>query len=457
MTEKTSQNPPGMLDQGEQKEHNRTYNFFCWLFLLGVWGIVIAGIVLYFVKSYTSNTIYVALGIVYFIYLILEFCSPTSRYLLHKRKDQHMYEKMGKLFKTPPEIQFHCECYHYRTVHYTTRTKYGVQHHTRQEKVVTHRETFDLPYYSERDVSGLFYLNCDAAYVQSKHYIKLKLKEEINFADEVSYMDYENEKEKFWERNRFRDRYFNFWETREIPGLTHHNLVKLTENEPVFVNYFFFFICVILTFCEVYKSWINFLCVYQKFTVRKLVSTRYNLNKPAYHGFIPQLNFLNQKFNYQPEYYNYINNDHRAQMPTPAELEKAKKYKDKIPKYQLSNNYGVVVGNPGYSNYDPNQPPPAFASVAGEVALDDNQVNASGALPQGFGQPGFQFNISPSAPSADEQLPPPPQYPPPAQFTPMTQYAAPQQFPHSPQFPPSPQNPYYPFNSEKQSLLHRPQ
>ena len=38
-------------------------------------------------------------------------------------------------------------------------------------------------YYSERDVSGLFYLNCDKAMVKQKRFIKLKLKEESNFSD----------------------------------------------------------------------------------------------------------------------------------------------------------------------------------------------------------------------------------------------------------------------------------
>ena len=39
---------------------------------------------------------------------------------------------------------------------------------TERVRVTTHKETYYFPYYSERDVSGLFYLDCDRAYLQRK-------------------------------------------------------------------------------------------------------------------------------------------------------------------------------------------------------------------------------------------------------------------------------------------------
>ena len=102
---------------------------------------------------------------------------------------------MGKLFQTPPEINFHCECYHMVTRIHTSVDKDGhVNTYTTTEKVVTYREIYKLPYYSARDVSGLFYLNCERANIEKKYYIKLELKEEINFADAISLYDYEKEK-----------------------------------------------------------------------------------------------------------------------------------------------------------------------------------------------------------------------------------------------------------------------
>ena len=55
----------------------------------------------------------------------------------------------------------------------------------------------------------------------------------------------------------------------------------------------------------------------------------------------------------------------------------AEKYKNKVPDYKLSNgggqvHAGVIIDKPGYSSYDLNEPPPAFASYAGNVAIDKN-------------------------------------------------------------------------------------
>ena len=43
-----------------------------------------------------------------------------------------------------------------------------VQHHREQRKVVTHRNLYNLPYYSTKDVSGVFLLRMDLARRQKK-------------------------------------------------------------------------------------------------------------------------------------------------------------------------------------------------------------------------------------------------------------------------------------------------
>ena len=354
-----------------------------------------------FTKDPNSVGYFVLFGVIYLIYLILEFCSPTSRYLCHKSSDQGMYSKMGRNFRTPPEICFHCECYHYVNVTYYTRDKNGHRHrHTRREKRVSYRENYIFPYYSERDVSGLFYLNCEKAYIEKKHYIKLELKEEINFADAISYYDYDRAKCNFWRRNRFRDVHFNFWETRTIPGMEHHNLVKLTVNEPCMVNFFFFFLFTILTFAEFYVKYVDSFCIYQKFKVRKIVSTRYDLNQPVYQVYIPQLNLINNQYQYKQEYYNYLNQSYQLQLPSQEELEAAKQYQNKVPDYQVSSFEGglqskVVVDNPGYSSYNLNEAPAEFAAISGDVALSQSQINESGGPPPGYDKPGFEFKVAP--------------------------------------------------------------
>ena len=274
------QNPPGMLDQGSQVEHTCCWRASCWIFQILSWITLVAGIIM--AINGTAGVLG-AFGACYLIYIILEFCTPTSRYLCHKSTDQGMYEKMGRNFKTPPEVLFHCECYHYETRHHTRTKQDGTtEHYTTQERVTTYTETYSLPYYSERDVSGLFYLNCAKAEIEQKFFIKLELKEEINFADAISYYDYQAAKRHFWIRNRFRDVHFRFWEDRRIPGMDHHNLVKMGPVEPCAANWGCFFLCVMVMGGEFFRLYIDNMSVYQKFKVRKLISTRYDLNQPVY-------------------------------------------------------------------------------------------------------------------------------------------------------------------------------
>ena len=398
------QNPPGMLDQGSQTEHTCCWKASCWIFQILCWASLIAGIVMVIMNS-ESTGIFAGFGVCYAIYIILEFCSPTSRYLCNKSLDQGMYDKMGINFRTPPEIRFHCECYHYEKRHHTRKRNGRTEHYTTRERVTTYTETYSLPYYSERDVSGLFYLNCDKAMIEKKFYIKLELKEEINFADAISYYDYKRAKKHFWMRNRFRDVHFSFTESRIIPGMDHHNLVKISMNEPCIVNYFFFFLSTILTLAEFFRIYVDSLSVYQKFKVRKLISTRYDLNQPVYQVFIPHLDLISQQYTYNQDHYNYINQSYNLQLPTQEELEEAKQYQNQIPDYKVSSgggelHTGVIVDNPGYSSYNPNEAPPEFAAVSGDVGLSQDQINAKGGPPTGYDQPGFKFNIAP--PEKDE-------------------------------------------------------
>jgi hypothetical protein len=390
-----------MLDQGSQKENNCCYITGCWIAQIACWASLVASLIIY-IGNKDNIGIFGLFGFCYIVYLILEFCSPTSRYLCNKSSDKGMYEKMGINFQTPPEIRFHCECYHYVTRHHYRTNKDGKrEHYTTREKEVTYRETYNLPYYSERDVSGLFYLNCEKAYVEKKHYIKLELKEEINFADAISYYDYERAKRHFWRRNRFRDVHFDFREERVIPGMEHHNLVKLLPTEPCMVNYCFFLLFTLLTGAEFFRIYVDSFCVYQKFKVRKIVSTRYDLNMDRYLAFVPQLNLITNQYQYEQNYYNYKNDSYDVQLPTEEELKQAQQYQNKIPDYQVSNNSGgegqpgVIMDNPGYSSYNPNEAPAEFAAVSGNVALAQDQINANGEPPSGYDQPGFQFNIAP--------------------------------------------------------------
>ena len=160
---------------------------------------------------------------------------------------------MSIYFRTPPIISWSCECYHYETHHYTTTNDRGeIEHHTTTEKVVTYTGSSTMTYYSSRDISGPFLLNCDERTINQKYYIKLELNEEINFADSFTASDYLIQKNSFISKNKKRDAYFDYSESRYIPGLDEYNLVNIGNKEAVCINSSVFFIFTILSFAELY-------------------------------------------------------------------------------------------------------------------------------------------------------------------------------------------------------------
>ena len=407
MNHKYTKLPQNNSYSEEDDDNKISFSWFYWLLSIIIWISLFSSFALK--NTDNENIPYIILGISYVLNIIFQYCSSTAKYLRNKKSGEEIYEKLGKLFQAAPNITFHCQCYHYEITHYTSRDKDGKIHHsTSREKRITYSESYSIPYYSSRDVSGLFYLNCDEAFAKNKCYIKLRLKEEINFADEISYMDYEYYKDQFWKKNRFRDTYMDFNEKRVIPGLEHYNLVKIGKEDPCIVSFGCFFFFTLLNLCEFYKLYINSYFVYQKYKIRKLVSTRYNLNEHVYTDkysqFIPRLDLIDQQYNYKPEAYNYVNQELEVDLPTKEELERAGQFKDKIPDYQISTGNGeiqsgVIIDNPNYSNYDENEPPLAFKPISGEIGLKEDQINLEGAVPAGFGEPGFQFNVIPPNPN----------------------------------------------------------
>ena len=364
---------------------HHTYKCLCWFIQILTWIFLF----LLFLSVFRTDLIqdkdhaflYVFLSI-YILYCYLEFRSDSLRYIKNKGSCQLINQNMGIYFRTYPEINFYCECFHYSHV-------YRFGRGSRREKVVTHSENYTLPYYSERDVSGLFYLDIGRANVNSKQYIQLELFEEINFADAISYMDYEYQKDMFWRRNRFRDSHFDFEENRIIPGMVRNNLVRLAPNEPCCINTCMYTFFTIIPFCELYKLYFDSFCIYQSFRIRKLVSTRYDLNQQVYQCFIPQLNLISSQYYYNPEDYNFLNNQYKVEVPTAKQLKNASKYQIKVPDYKISSgngkfHAGVIIDDPNYSSYDKKGPPRAFTLKGCDVVLEKDEINEDGNLPPGF-------------------------------------------------------------------------
>ena len=85
-----------------KQEESKAYKCSLWFFQVIVWILLIITIIVACVAKDSGPKLLslIIFCIAYFIYLLLEFCSPTSHYLCHKRTENGMYEKMGKLYQT---------------------------------------------------------------------------------------------------------------------------------------------------------------------------------------------------------------------------------------------------------------------------------------------------------------------------------------------------------------------
>ena len=116
----------------------------------------------------------------------------------------------------------------------------------------------------------------------------------------------------------------------------------------------------------------NSKCVYQQFTIKKIISSRHNLNEPEYgiryQNSIPSINLINNQYYFKPSEYNYINNSYKVDLPSKEEVVNANENKNEIKIESVNINQinqqncnEVVIHNKNElnnSNSERNIPPP---------------------------------------------------------------------------------------------------
>ena len=56
-------------------------------------------------------------------FILVEFCvCPSARFLRNILQDGNAYQHVENVRKAPPSVQWHIQCYHYETRHYTETT-----------------------------------------------------------------------------------------------------------------------------------------------------------------------------------------------------------------------------------------------------------------------------------------------------------------------------------------------
>ena len=352
----------------ENKNHNdEVLNFFCWFFSIVVWALI--GLIVYY-NLYEENEIrlkkcVISLIFYYLVYLILQYYSPTFKFLINKEEEKTFNEKMGEIFHMKPEVLLKIYEYHYDAKYYAYIDEDGYRVSGQGiTKINTGDYSNSMNYKSFRDVSGLLVLNCGKSKNIRKAYVQLEIKLEINFADTISYADYEKEKSDFYSRNKHSDKYTQLNEEITVKGLKRHYLLKIIDKEPCTINIYFFIFFTIITLAQFYKIYLGTFCIHKKFTIRKIISTRYDLSDPEYgqnyEPMNPQISINNLKFGYEPNKYIYTNSFYNPEIPSQYELKNAKKFENKIPNYQIYKgiNGAIVKDNPNFKNLNDNSGTP---------------------------------------------------------------------------------------------------
>jgi hypothetical protein len=264
-----------------------------------------------------------------------------------------------------PEVILRNKNYHYEEETYTYTDDDGNTHTgTRTVRVWGVDNVESMKYKSFRDVSGLLVLNCGKSKKIRKAYVELEIKLEINFADTISYSDYEKAKIDFYHRKCHSDSYTQLSEEITVKGLKHYYLLKIKDKELCMINIYWFIIFTLFTLGQIYKIYFSIFCIHKKFTIRKLISTRYDLGNPEYgqnyEPMNPQISINNLKFGNEPNKYIYTDKLYNPEIPSQYELKNAQKYENKIPNYQIYKGInGVIVkDNPDFKNLNDNNGTP---------------------------------------------------------------------------------------------------
>jgi hypothetical protein len=292
------------------------FTILCFLLTLSIWALAVALIFLssqktkitmdnfyqyfhdYPIKKEVKKFLICIIIILYFFYIILEMYSSTFSFL--RRKDinkKHIKEQFEFFFNSRPTYIFR------------SSSKVNDINHNNFQK---------FKYYSCRDISGLFILNVDKKNFNKKIYLLLELDKNIRFAIDGSKTDYEKEKQKFIQRNLNDNNDDKCIEDIFIKDLKKYYMIKIKTNGSAMANCFWFVIFTFLTFAEFYKLYLNNICVYQHFTLRKVVSTRNNLGEDHfYEVYNPQIKINTNIYNNEPKLFifrsqhriNYSNNN----------------------------------------------------------------------------------------------------------------------------------------------------
>lgn len=318
-----------------------------WFIQLCLWSSIVLVIVALTLNKEILPGVLIFLSITYVVYIINSFCSHTCSYLNNRKQNSTIHAYMLSLFKERPRLTFSVTCYHYETRHHTTRDKDGhVRHHTERVRVITWSGSKDFYYLSSRDCSGLFRLDCEAIRDNpGKYFIKLHLKLDIKKSEDGTAQEYINQRDRFFNTNRWRDQHMDMHESTSLHGMGEYTLVSIGDGNPPCFSLPWFILFTLIGFVQFYKWYVDSYCIKQEYTIVKEISYYRNLNS---YDFYDKFNALNPQIVIKDQV--LLSFDDPSQLPTnpvPVEIPSS----DEVNTHSYNPGINIQINNnQGYSN-----------------------------------------------------------------------------------------------------------
>jgi len=271
------------------------------------------------------------LGVVYIWSLCWLFFSKTKILLNNSNDNNSINNVMDIFFHQKPVIKIICSCYHFET----KITPGSIE----VSKIETFNETKELDIFSYIDISGIFRLK-----ETNKSLIELELEKEIEFNDAITIYDFQMIKNELYSKNKNKDYCIHIYLDKDIPLMKYFYLIKLWKDKNYcLLQKWIYILCVFLMIDLFYRIYLDIISSKQKFKIRKIVSSRYNVfENNKYSQFTPGYSIQDSQFVENRDNIGGVFDKKDLLLPTEEELKNAQIFNKLIPEYNLNENGDIV-------------------------------------------------------------------------------------------------------------------
>jgi hypothetical protein len=174
------------------------------------------------------------------------------------------------------------------------------------------------------------------------------LEQEIEFNDAITIYDIQKIKNELYSKNKNKDYCIHIYLDKDIPSMKYFYLIKLSKDKNYcLLQKWIYILCVFLMIDLFYRIYLDCITSKQKFKIRKIVSSRYNVyENNKYSQFIPGYFIQDSQFVASRENIGGVGDKKDLLLPTEEELKNAQIYNKFIPEYNLNENGDIVNINP---------------------------------------------------------------------------------------------------------------